>query len=174
MRDPAIDPDGATSSRLSTMLVLPSCLSEQRATSSGNGGRDHSGMVGDVERNQQLTGSGVACREPRRKLLRRRRSLRRVGEGNCMYPAMPKRTLISIVEDDQPFRETTRSSRACWAMVETFPSVASFLASPLLAATACLVADIHMPGMTGVELRDFGSRRFSSPHTQMKLSGAAL
>ena len=36
--------------------------------------------------------------------------------------------------------------------VEAFPSAASFLASPLLAETACLVADVHMPGMTGVEL----------------------
>jgi FixJ family two-component response regulator len=33
-----------------------------------------------------------------------------------------------------------------------FPSAAEFLASPSLAATDCLVADIHMPEMTGVEL----------------------
>jgi FixJ family two-component response regulator len=36
--------------------------------------------------------------------------------------------------------------------VESFPSAANFLASPLLAETACLVADVHMPGMTGLEL----------------------
>lgn len=36
--------------------------------------------------------------------------------------------------------------------VEVFPSAAAFLASPGLTATACLVADIHMPDMTGVEL----------------------
>ncbi len=36
--------------------------------------------------------------------------------------------------------------------VEVFPSAADFLASPLLAATACLVTDVQMPGMTGVEL----------------------
>ena len=36
--------------------------------------------------------------------------------------------------------------------VEAFPSPAAFLASPLLAETDCLVADVHMPGMTGVEL----------------------
>jgi hypothetical protein len=28
-------------------------ISEWRATSNRNGGRDHSGMVGDIERNQQ-------------------------------------------------------------------------------------------------------------------------
>ena len=36
--------------------------------------------------------------------------------------------------------------------VEAFPSAADFLASPLLPETACLVADVQMPGMTGVEL----------------------
>ena len=35
---------------------------------------------------------------------------------------------------------------------EAFPSAASFLASPRLAETACLVADVQMPGMTGIEL----------------------
>ena len=36
--------------------------------------------------------------------------------------------------------------------VETFASPANFLESPLLGETACLVADVQMPGMTGVEL----------------------
>ena len=36
--------------------------------------------------------------------------------------------------------------------VETFSSAADFLASPRLVETACLITDIHMPGMTGVEL----------------------
>jgi FixJ family two-component response regulator len=36
--------------------------------------------------------------------------------------------------------------------VAVFPSAAQFLASAQLAATACLVADVHMPEMTGVEL----------------------
>ena len=66
---------------------------------------------------------------------------------------MPQHTLISIVEDDQPFRESMRKLvRALGYTVEAFPSAADFLASPLLSATACLVADVQMPGMTGVEL----------------------
>ena len=36
--------------------------------------------------------------------------------------------------------------------VEAFPSAADFLASRRLDETACLISDIHMPGMTGVEL----------------------
>ncbi len=67
--------------------------------------------------------------------------------------AMPKRRLISIVEDDQPFRDSMRKLVTLLGYtVETFPSAADFLESPLLSETACLVTDIQMPGMTGVEL----------------------
>ena len=70
-----------------------------------------------------------------------------------MEAAMPQRPLISIVEDDQPFRESMRKLvRSLGYTVEAFPSAADFLASPLLPETACLVADVQMPGMTGVEL----------------------
>jgi len=37
-------------------------------------------------------------------------------------------------------------------IAEAFPSAADFLASPRLAETACLIADVHMPAMTGIEL----------------------
>jgi FixJ family two-component response regulator len=36
--------------------------------------------------------------------------------------------------------------------VEAFSSATDFLASHLLPETACLIADINMPGMTGIEL----------------------
>jgi FixJ family two-component response regulator len=66
---------------------------------------------------------------------------------------MPKHNLISIVEDDQPFRESMgKLVSSLGYTVEVFPSAADFLASPFLTATACLVTDVQMPGMTGVEL----------------------
>jgi FixJ family two-component response regulator len=66
---------------------------------------------------------------------------------------MSRPTLISVVEDDQPFRESMRKLITLLGYtVETFPSATSFLASPVLAKTACLVADVNMPGMTGVQL----------------------
>ena len=61
--------------------------------------------------------------------------------------------LISIVDDDQPFRESMRRLVILLGYtVEPFSSAADFLASRLLPETACLITDINMPGMTGIEL----------------------
>ena len=66
---------------------------------------------------------------------------------------MPKPSLVSVVEDDQHFRESMRRLlRSLGYPVEAFPSAADFLASPRLVETACLIADVNMPAMTGVEL----------------------
>ena len=66
---------------------------------------------------------------------------------------MPTARLIAVVEDDDPFRESMRKLiSALGYPVEVFPSAAEFLSSPLLTSTACLVTDVQMPGMTGVEL----------------------
>ena len=66
---------------------------------------------------------------------------------------MPKPSLVSVVEDDQFFRESMRRlMRSLGYSVEAFPSAADFLASPRLVETACLIADVHMPAMTGLEL----------------------
>jgi FixJ family two-component response regulator len=60
---------------------------------------------------------------------------------------------ISVVDDDQSFRDSMRRLlKALNYAVAVFPSAAEFLASPKFAATACLVADVHMPAMTGIEL----------------------
>ena len=66
---------------------------------------------------------------------------------------MPKPRLISIVEDDQFFRDSMRKLVTLLGYnVEAFPSAADFLGSPVLPETNCLVTDVQMPGMTGVEL----------------------
>ena len=66
---------------------------------------------------------------------------------------MRKRSLVSVVEDDQFFRESMRRlMRSLGYRVEAFASAADFLASPRLGETACLIADVNMPVMTGIEL----------------------
>jgi FixJ family two-component response regulator len=66
---------------------------------------------------------------------------------------LPKAPLIAIVDDDDLVRGSMRRlMRALGYAVEVFPSAADFLASRRLDETTCLIADIHMPAMTGVEL----------------------
>ena len=66
---------------------------------------------------------------------------------------MTKKLLVAIVEDDRFFRESMRRlMRSLGYTVEDFASAADFLASPRLADTACLIADVQMPAMTGIEL----------------------
>jgi len=66
---------------------------------------------------------------------------------------MPKPSLVSVVDDDRFFRESMqRLMRSLGYIAEAFASAAEFLASPRLAETRCLIADVHMPAMTGIEL----------------------
>jgi len=61
--------------------------------------------------------------------------------------------MISIVDDDESFRDSMRRLiKSLGYSSAAFASAAEFLASPRITSTECLVADIHMPEMTGVEL----------------------
>ena len=64
-----------------------------------------------------------------------------------------KKVLVSVVDDDQFFRESMcRLMRSLGYAADLFASAAELLASPRLAETACLIADVQMPAMTGLEL----------------------
>jgi FixJ family two-component response regulator len=64
-----------------------------------------------------------------------------------------KEPLVSVVEDDRFFRDSMRRlMRSMGYAAEAFASAADFLASPRLGETACLITDVHMPTMTGIEL----------------------
>ena len=67
---------------------------------------------------------------------------------------MPKnKPLISIVDDDESVREaTTGLMRSLGFRAEAFSSGEDFLISAHASATACLIADVNMPGLTGLEL----------------------
>src|SRR3954453_14013961 len=66
---------------------------------------------------------------------------------------MMKKELVSVVENDRALRASmSRLLRSLGYTVEIFSSATEFLASPRLAETGCLIADIHMPAMTGLEL----------------------
>ena len=66
---------------------------------------------------------------------------------------MPNKPLIAVVDDDASVREAIMSlMRALGFIAETFPSAEDFLKSDGLQRTSCLIADVRMPGMSGLEL----------------------
>ena len=67
-----------------------------------------------------------------------------------------KEPVISIVDDDQFVRDSLkRLMKSFGYMVAAYQSAGDFLKSPQLRETSCLIADVHMPGMTGVELYEY-------------------
>jgi FixJ family two-component response regulator len=63
--------------------------------------------------------------------------------------------LISVVEDDDSVRIAMRDMVESFGYrVRTFRSADEFLQSGELAETACLILDIQMPGMSGLDLHN--------------------
>lgn len=78
-----------------------------------------------------------------------------LGASSRCKPESPvsEQPVISVVDDDPSFRDSMRRLlKSLGYTVAAFPSAAAFLASPKLDATACLLTDVQMPEMTGVEL----------------------
>jgi FixJ family two-component response regulator len=66
-------------------------------------------------------------------------------------PAVP---IISIIDDDASVRvATNRLVRSLGYVAHTFGSAKDFLKSPSMDDAWCVIADIQMPGMSGVELQ---------------------
>ena len=62
--------------------------------------------------------------------------------------------IISIVDDDISVRRSTRRLlRSSGFHTEAFASAEEFLDSKAATATACLILDLRMPGMNGLELQ---------------------
>jgi FixJ family two-component response regulator len=65
-----------------------------------------------------------------------------------------QKPMISIVDDDPAVRSALRRLMDTVGRVaETFASAEEFLASPSMSATTCLVVDVRMPGIDGLELQ---------------------
>lgn len=71
-----------------------------------------------------------------------------------------QRSLVSIVDDDESVRESLPDLLTELGFaVETFSSAEAFLESAALGRTGCLLLDIAMPGMSGLELQQELTRR---------------
>jgi FixJ family two-component response regulator len=70
---------------------------------------------------------------------------------------------ISIVDDDASVRQAIRGLlRSAGFEAQVFASAEEFLTSGRLNDTTCLVLDVRMPGMSGIELQE---RLIASGHT---------
>jgi len=62
--------------------------------------------------------------------------------------------LVSIVDDDESVRDALKGFiQSAGFAAEIFSSAVDFLGSDILSKTNCLIADVHMPVMTGLELQ---------------------
>jgi FixJ family two-component response regulator len=62
---------------------------------------------------------------------------------------------IAVIDDDASVRRALgRLLRSAGFAVETFATAREFLDSGYSARTACLVLDVHLPGMSGFELQE--------------------
>jgi FixJ family two-component response regulator len=68
---------------------------------------------------------------------------------------MLNKPLIAIVDDDASIRETTKDLLESAGLdAATFASAEDFLESGLLPSIACAIADMRMPGMSGLALHE--------------------
>jgi FixJ family two-component response regulator len=73
---------------------------------------------------------------------------RRFNDGGMATP------LISVVDDDHSVRESVaRLIRSVGFTVQVFESAEAFLSGGLNGHSDCLILDIRMPGMSGLELQ---------------------
>src|ERR1700709_2898577 len=62
--------------------------------------------------------------------------------------------LISIVDDDESIREATRGLvRSLGYQAAVFSSAEEFLQSDSVDSTSCLITDVQMPGLSGIDLQ---------------------
>lgn len=67
---------------------------------------------------------------------------------------LSKVPVIAIVDDDDSFRRATTSFvRSLGYGTTAFDSAEAFLKSDKVSDTDCLITDVQMPGMTGIELQ---------------------
>jgi FixJ family two-component response regulator len=63
--------------------------------------------------------------------------------------------MISIIDDDQSVREAVKSLiRSLGYEAVTFASAEEYLGADLTHDSECIITDVQMPGMTGIDLQD--------------------
>lgn len=67
---------------------------------------------------------------------------------------LPRQPVIAVVDDDEAIREAFSELLEVFALsCRTFDGAEAFLAAYVPGSFDCLITDIRMPGMTGLELQ---------------------
>ncbi|WP_213780687.1 response regulator [Caballeronia sp. dw_276] len=67
---------------------------------------------------------------------------------------MPTNLIVSIIDDDESVRTATSSLvRSLGWEARLYESAESFLGSGVVGETRCIISDVQMPGMSGLELQ---------------------
>lgn len=90
-----------------------------------------------------------------------------IGVAHCVVMdsrrSTPERPLVSVVDDDESVRESLPDLlREFGFDAIVFSSAEDFLSSDRLGQTKCLILDIVMPGISGLELQQELTRRRES------------
>jgi len=81
--------------------------------------------------------------------------IRNSWEGLSTMPIREKTNLVAIVDDDNSMRAAVQDLLEAVSLpVQGFASAEEFLKSGKQRVTACLIVDIRMPGMSGLELQE--------------------
>jgi len=75
-----------------------------------------------------------------------------------MFPSVktvrPKAQLVVVVDDDESVRSAVQGAlESIDLLARSFGSAREFLESGVQSETACLITDLQMPGMSGLELQ---------------------
>lgn len=83
-----------------------------------------------------------------------------------MNETLTKTGTIAIVDDDEALREALGSvMKAAGFSSRTFASAEEFLACDDCEEMACLILDVRLPGMSGIELQ----RRLANAHSRLPI-----
>jgi len=75
-------------------------------------------------------------------------------ERSARQPATAEAPIVFVVDDDEAIREALNSLfRSVSLKVETFGSAAEFLRSELPEVASCLVLDVRLPGVSGLDFQ---------------------